>query len=424
MIYVLIAIVGLIGGAVCVYAILNPRLARVEAQRQSNERRVKQIETDRAALNTQNEQVEELAKKLKTKEAENGAQTANLRLAQDQFNARVISYKELQDENALLKRDLQNIDVNLRKLEMDRETQGLTQETLDQRSQELGSRYLKENVKWISNSLTANNFASCKQRLLDVIERVRTIGFPVNDAEKSQLLTNLRSEYEMAVRAAFEREEQARIRSQIREEQKLQNEIDREIKRLDRERAVIQAALDKALADANGQLTAEVESLKNRLADAEAKAQRAISQAQLTKAGHVYVISNIGSFGEGIFKIGLTRRLEPKERVYELGSASVPFPFDIHMMISSDDAPALEYALHRALSKQRINKANPRKEYFRTDIETISNIVRQNHGEIQYVADAEALEYRQSQSMPDEDIQFIQNIYDRLDEEEEIEADD
>jgi hypothetical protein len=262
--------------------------------------------------------------------------------------------------------------------------------------------------------LNTNNFAACKQRLLDAIERCRGIGLAISAGEETGLIANLRSEYELAVRAAFEREEQARIKAQIREEAKLQKEIDKEIKQLERERAAIQAALDKALAEAKGQFSTEVESLKARLADAEARAQRAVSQAQLTKAGHVYVISNVGSFGEGVFKIGMTRRLEPSERVRELGDASVPFPFDVHMMISSNDAPALENALHRALHKQRINKANPRKEYFKADIDSICKIVKQHHGEVQYMADAEAMEYRQSLSMSDEDLEFIESVYDKV----------
>src|SRR5262249_14343424 len=156
--------------------------------------------------------------------------------------------------------------------------------------------------------------------------------------------------------------------AQIREEQLRQKEIDRELKQLEREREAIKVALEKALAEAAGQHSAEVEQLRARLKEAEERAQRAVSQAQLTRAGHVYVISNIGSFGDGVFKIGMTRRLEPLERVYELGSASVPLPFDVHMMISCDDAPSLENALHRAFFRSRINKSNPRKEFFKTDI--------------------------------------------------------
>jgi len=144
----------------------------------------------------------------------------------------------------------------------------------------------------------------------------------------------------------------------------------------------------------------------------------------MTKSGHVYVLSNIGSFGEGIFKIGMTRRLEPADRVRELGDASVPFPFDVHMMISSDDAPTLENALHRALHRLRLNKIKPRKEFFRTDLDAIRQIVEQDHGEVDYVADAEALEYRQSFEMSEDDSEFIESLYEKLSDEDKNGGDD
>ena len=102
------------------------------------------------------------------------------------------------------------------------------------------------------------------------------------------------------------------------------------------------------------------------------------------------------------------------DRIKELGDASVPFPFDVHMMISSDDAPGLENALHRALHQVRVNRVNPRKEFFTTTLETVSEIVKANHGDVEYVADAEALEYRQSLSMSREDEEFVESVYDQL----------
>ncbi|HET6329092.1 MAG TPA: GIY-YIG nuclease family protein [Planctomycetaceae bacterium] len=322
-----------------------------------------------------------------------------------------------------MKRDLHNLELHVRKLKLDQELQSKTQESLDLKVKDLGARYLKENVKWLGSSLNAHNFASCKQRLQDVIDRCRGIGFDVPAPYESQLHTELREEYQRVVRAAFEREEQARIKAQIREEQLRQREVDRELAQLEREREAINVALEKALADARGQYSEEVERLKARLAEAEEK-KRAVSQAQLTKAGHVYVISNIGSFGDGVFKVGLTRRLDPHDRVKELGSASVPFPFDVHMMISCKDAPTLECALHRKLFKLRINKANPRKEFFKTDIATIASVVKEHHGEIDYIADAEALQYRQSLEMSDEDQQFVESVYAGLDDDGDAFAED
>ncbi len=410
MLYVFTFSMGLVAGSVCVFLVLAVKRIRL------NEQKSKQ--------DAQGKNIRETLQATKTKKQELEQQAAQLQVQQKEIDARVVSYTELQQENAIIKRDLQNIDVDLRKVQLDRELQRKTQETLDQRSNDLGGRYLKENIKWIGSSLTTNNFVASNQRLQKVIERCRGIGFDVSAKEEASLLADLKEEYEKIVRAAFEREEQNRIKTQIREEQRLEREIERELKQLDRERAAIQAALDKALAEAEDQHSEEIERLKAKLAEAEEKSQRAISRAQMTKSGHVYIISNIGSFGEGVFKIGMTRRLEPRDRVRELSCASVPFPFDVHMMISSDNAPALENSLHKAMHKTRVNKANPRKEFFKTDIDAICQVVEENHGEVQYVADPEALEYRQSLTISDEDLEFVESVYDAMDEENETVAED
>lgn len=323
-----------------------------------------------------------------------------------------VTLGDLQKENSLLKRDLQNIDVNLHKLELDRDRDRQRQTEIEAKVSEMAARYLKDNVKSIGSSINANNYVACKQRLLKVIEQCRAIGFEVPEAQETELLGDLKAEFERAVKAQLEREEQTRIKARLREEQKLQKEIEQEMKRLEREREVVKAALEKALADAQQQHTQEVERLEERLAEAEAKIQRAVSQAQLTRSGHVYVISNIGSFGDNVYKIGMTRRLEPEDRVRELGDASVPFPFDVHMMIYSEDAPSLENALHQALHKTQVNKLNPRKEFYRTDLDSIVRIVRENRGEVEYRADPEALQYRQSLVASDEDLEVVEAAWD------------
>ncbi len=118
--------------------------------------------------------------------------------------------------------------------------------------------------------------------------------------------------------------------------------------------------------------------------------------AQQTKCGHVYIISNIGSFGEEVFKIGLTRRLEPTDRVRELGDASVPFPFDIHAMIYSEDAPALESSLHKKFLASQLNKANKRKEFFRVDLKDIKSTVEEMGLKARWTIEAEAREFRET----------------------------
>ncbi|NOT00129.1 MAG: hypothetical protein HOP29_05835 [Phycisphaerales bacterium] len=383
----------------------------------------KQVEARDTAIGRRAQEVEnhshEVNANLERRSTEFALREDALSLAKAEFARRVVSYDELHQENIILKRDLQNVDVNLRKLQLDHDIREEEQHRIGARSSELADRYLNDTVKWIDSSITPNNFASSKQRLIKTIEWCREIGFGIGEADEARMLANLKAEFERAVRAAFEREEQARIKAQIREEMKREDEIKRELERLDRERVAIRAALEKALREAKDEHSAEVERLRGRLTEAEGRHERAISQAQLTKSGHVYVISNIGSFGDGVFKIGMSRRLEPEERVRELSGAAVPFPYDVHMMISCDDAPSLENALHRALHKLRMNKVNPRKEFFRADIESIRAIVEANHGEVQYTADAEALQYRDTMQISDEDAEYVERIYDELDEPEE-----
>lgn len=203
-----------------------------------------------------------------------------------------------------------------------------------------------------------------------------------------------------------QKEEQRRIREMMREEAKVAREVEKAQREAEAEERRYEQALERArrefqAADSAQQsiLQQQIAELEAQLTEAHARSERAISQAQLTKRGHVYVISNLGSFGEHVFKIGMTRRLEPQDRVNELGDASVPFPFDVHAMIFSEDAPALENALHAALNAHRVNKVNLRKEYFRVPLETIRRVVEQHHGAIQFTLAAEATEYRRTLEM-------------------------
>ena len=116
----------------------------------------------------------------------------------------------------------------------------------------------------------------------------------------------------------------------------------------------------------------------------------------MTKCGHIYVISNIGSFGENVYKIGMTRRLDPMERINELGDASVPFKFDVHAMIFSEDAPALENKLHETFRDKSVNMVNMKKEFFRVSLEEIEKVVKDNYAEIEFTKIAEAKDYRET----------------------------
>lgn len=148
-------------------------------------------------------------------------------------------------------------------------------------------------------------------------------------------------------------------------------------------------------------LEALVSRLENELKDALDRKAKAIARAQLTRSGHVYILSNIGSFGEGVYKIGLTRRVDPYERVDELGDASVPFPFDVHAIIYAEDAPGLENALHKEFSERRVNMVNMRKEYFRVSLEEIQGALQRHHGLVSVVLEPEAEQFRKTRALLD-----------------------
>lgn len=200
-----------------------------------------------------------------------------------------------------------------------------------------------------------------------------------------------------------EREEQRRIREQIREEEKARRDFERAMKDAAREQEVLRKAMEKAeqqLGRASEEQRATYEAqlaeLSRKLAEAEERNQRAISMAQQTRRGHVYVISNVGSFGEGVYKIGLTRRLDPQERIRELGDSSVPFGFDVHALIFAEDAPALETQLHKHFVLGQVNKVNPRKEFFRIDLGHVRAEIDKLGLQAQWTMTAEAREFRES----------------------------
>lgn len=201
-----------------------------------------------------------------------------------------------------------------------------------------------------------------------------------------------------------EKEEQRRIREQMREEERSRREYERAMRDTEKEEALLRKAMEKAqqqIARASEEQKAKFElqlaELEDKLKLAEEKNQRALSMAQQSKAGHVYVISNIGSFGEHVYKVGLTRRLDPHDRVRELGDASVPFPFDVHAMIWSDNAPALETLLHRKFVETQVNKINPRKEFFRVGIADLRQTVEELGLKVSWTMAAGAAEFRETQ---------------------------
>jgi DNA repair exonuclease SbcCD ATPase subunit len=259
----------------------------------------------------------------------------------------------------------------------------------------------------------ADNFGTLEQQIRDAFALVNNNGAAFRNARITEDYLDARlSELKWAVAVQAlrdrEREEQRRIREQMREEEKARREIARALKEAGREEEALQKAMEKVQAQAakanaaqRAEFEAKLRQLQDQLTEAEARNQRALSMAQQTKAGHVYVISNVGSFGEGMVKIGMTRRLEPLDRIRELGDASVPFNFDVHAMIWSEDAPGLERELHRRFVRHQVNKVNPRKEFFQVSLGDLRSQVEELGMEATWTMTAMATEYQESLAMAD-----------------------
>lgn len=189
-----------------------------------------------------------------------------------------------------------------------------------------------------------------------------------------------------------------------REEREAQREYERAIKKALKDEEKAQEALEqkkREMAEAQTQeklqkLQEQIQGLEKALVEARELRERAMSMAQQTKIGYVYVISNIGSFGKDVYKIGMTRRLDPMERILELSNASVPFPFDVHTFIYSEDAPALEADLHRRFDAKKVNSINYRKEYFHVTLDEIKAALKEKGVDAIFVDEPDAFQYRES----------------------------
>lgn len=282
-----------------------------------------------------------------------------------------------------------------------------------------GKKMIKDNVKQILRSFNNECDAVIDKVKFNNIEAIRKkIEKSYADLNKMNLslkiaivpqylslkLEELNLCYEYAVKKQEEKEEQKRIREQLREEAKLQKEIEEARKTIEKEKKHYENALKQLRA----QIATASESEKTELELKEADILSQLGEIKKSiedidyreankRAGYVYVISNIGSFGENIYKIGMTRRLEPTERVDELGDASVPFNFDIHAMIFSDDAPALENALHKAFENRKVNMVNQRREFFNVTLDEIEEVVKKHYDKtVDFIKLAPAEQYRES----------------------------
>ncbi len=269
-------------------------------------------------------------------------------------------------------------------------------------------------VKW-------NNVRSCLNRIAkssEMLDRINeSNNLTVSREYKRLKRRELRAVHEYAEKKQLEKEERRERLKNEREEKRVQQEAIKAQKEAEKEKKLAEEALlaaKKELGMVDGveldKKNEQIRLLEEQLKEAIEKGERAKSRAQFTKQGHVYIISNLGSFGGGVYKIGLTRRLEPLDRVRELGDASVPFLFDLHAMIFSEDAPSLEKQLHTIFDEKRLNLVNRRKEFFKVSLEEIEDEVAKIEPTAEFIKTAESREFRETQSLLKSKMEEVEQV--------------
>ncbi len=253
------------------------------------------------------------------------------------------------------------------------------------------------------------NFDASLNKIYKSAEAISKLGtimhISINSNYLDLKIKELRLAFEYQQKKQEEKEAQKAARAEMREAARLQKEIEAQRKKIEKEQTHYQTAYDHLLHQieqnpGNADLLKKKDELENQLNDID-KAMKDIDYREANqRAGYVYVISNIGAFGPNVYKIGMTRRLDPQDRVDELGDASVPFNFDVHAMIFSDDAPALEAALHRAFEDRKLNMVNTRREFFNVTLDEIKEVVKKNFDKtVEFIDVPDAEQYRISQKM-------------------------
>lgn len=282
-----------------------------------------------------------------------------------------------------------------------------------------GKKMIKDSIKMmircfntecenVIDRVKFSNIESMRKRIYTMYEQINKLNtvnqIQITPKYRDLKIDELNLSYEYQLKKQQEREELKEQRAALREQAKLEREIREAREKLDKDRKHFTRALEEAKRKIETATDVEKELYQEKINELNFQLEKLNSDEKAidyreknAKAGYVYIISNIGAFGEGVYKIGMTRRLEPEERIDELSGAAVPFDFDIHAMIFSDNAPELEAKLHRHFEKDRINKINGRKEFYRTNIDEIEKVVKANYDKtIDILRVPEAEQYRES----------------------------
>lgn len=292
-------------------------------------------------------------------------------------------------------------------------------------SSESSKKVINDNVKQILRcfnsecdnilmNLSVKNIDSMRSKIIKSYETLNKIfsvdGISLHKKLLEYKLEELNLVYTFEIKREQERILQKEIKEQMLEEEKVRREIEAQKAKIEKDQMQCSKEISRLISymqktqnNAEKQLYIDkINELESKLKELEASKETVLEREANARAGFVYVISNIGSFGEDVYKIGMTRRLEPMDRIKELSSASVPFEFDVHAMIFADDAPALETILHQHFEKQSVNRVNLRKEFFNVSLDEIEKVVKANfNNTVEFTRIPVAKEYRQTLSILD-----------------------
>lgn len=350
-------------------------------------------------INTLQEEKREVKKEIENYEKEHIYKVVDMRDYSD------ISSMELKNEISLLGVEEKELIKNGEALIVDSED---TKKNINYQIKQL-LRSFNAETENILSKLTVANVDTSRNKIVKTYETLNNI-FKVDGIEIGKELLDIKLKeanlmYQYQIKIEQEKEQQKSIKEQMVEEEKERREIEREKVKLEKEEKQFKNEVSKLISylqktdsDLEKKLYLDkIEELEGKLKLLEIDKENILQREQNTRAGFVYIISNVGSFGEDVYKIGMTRRLEPMDRIKELGSASVPFEFDVHAMIFSGDAPALETILHQYFREQEVNKVNSRKEFFKVDLKDIEEVVKNNHNAtVDFTLVAKAEQYRES----------------------------
>ncbi|MBT0891668.1 DUF4041 domain-containing protein [Streptococcus lutetiensis] len=281
--------------------------------------------------------------------------------------------------------------------------QSSTKSILNKQAKQLLRAFNSEADYYISN-ITMRNVDNYRNKLAKSFETLNSLfaidGVQLNQKLLTYKLKQLDIVYKFQKQLDIERELLKAQKEEIREQQKVEKELQNAKRKLEKEEKQFNNELSKLMKYLNSAQNEvekniyadKIKELEEKIKVLEKDKQNVLERETNTRAGYVYIISNIGSFGKDVYKIGMTRRLEPMDRISELSSASVPFPFDVHALIFSEDAPALENTLHKYFKKQEVNKVNQRKEFFKVNLEEIKELVHNEYNNTVHFTDLAAAE--------------------------------